>query len=48
MQSMEEEAERVYEDERRLLLDDEAAFARDSMLVLTLNYTEFILRYSFI
>jgi len=32
---MEEEAERIYEDERALLLEDEAAFARDSMSVLT-------------
>ncbi|XP_020259689.1 nuclear pore complex protein NUP62 [Asparagus officinalis] len=31
LQSMEGEAERVYEDERGLLLEDEAAFARDSM-----------------
>lgn len=31
LQSMEEEAERIYKDERALLLDDEAASARDAM-----------------
>lgn len=29
--SMEEEAERIYKDERGLLLDDEAASTRDAM-----------------
>lgn len=29
--SIEEEAERIYKDERNMLLDDEAAFTRDSM-----------------
>ena len=29
--SMEEEAERIYKDERRMLLDDEAASTRDAM-----------------
>ncbi|KAK2990346.1 hypothetical protein RJ640_020547 [Escallonia rubra] len=31
LQSMEEEAEQIYKDERRLLLDDEAASTRDAM-----------------
>lgn len=31
LQSMEEEAERIYKDERGLLLDDEAASTRDAM-----------------
>ena len=31
LQSMEEEAERTYKDERGLLLDDEAASTRDAM-----------------
>uniref|UniRef100_A0A6V7QWS5 Nucleoporin NSP1-like C-terminal domain-containing protein n=1 Tax=Ananas comosus var. bracteatus TaxID=296719 RepID=A0A6V7QWS5_ANACO len=31
LQSMEEEAERTFQDERALLLEDDAAFARDSM-----------------
>lgn len=31
---MEEEAERIYKDERGLLLDDEAASTRDAMSVL--------------
>lgn len=31
LQSVEEEAERIYKEERRLLLEDEAALARDSM-----------------
>jgi hypothetical protein len=35
LQSMEEEAERIYKDERGLLLDDEAASTRDAMWVLS-------------
>ena len=35
---MEEEAEHIYEDERVVLLEDESAFARDSMSVLILSY----------
>lgn len=31
LQSMEEEAERIYNDERKSLLDDEAASTRDAM-----------------
>lgn len=31
LQSVEEEAERIYKDERGLLLDDEAASTRDAM-----------------
>nr|GMD70135.1 nuclear pore complex protein NUP62 [Ipomoea batatas] len=31
LQSMEEEAERIYKDEREMLLDDEAAYTRDAM-----------------
>lgn len=31
LQSMEEEAERIYKDERGMLLDDEAASTRDAM-----------------
>jgi nuclear pore complex protein Nup62 len=31
LQSMEEEAERIYKDEHGLLLDDEAASTRDAM-----------------
>ena len=31
LQSMEDEAERIYKDERALLLDDEAASTRDAM-----------------
>lgn len=38
LQSMEEEAERIYKDERGSLLQDEAAFARDSMY----EHAEFI------
>lgn len=33
LQSVEEEAERIYKDERGLLLDDEAASTRDAMWV---------------
>lgn len=33
LQSMEEEAERIFQDERVLLREDEAASARDTMLV---------------
>lgn len=33
LQSMEDEAERIYKDERALLLDDEAASTRDAMWV---------------
>lgn len=33
LQSMEEEAERIYKDERGMLLADEAASVRDSMSV---------------
>jgi len=35
---MEEEAERIYKDERGLLLDDEAASTRDAMWVLDQHY----------
>lgn len=35
LQSMEEEAERIYNDERKLLLDDEAASTRDAMWELS-------------
>lgn len=34
---MEEEAERIYKDERGLLLDDEAASTRDAMWVFKLS-----------
>lgn len=34
LQSMEEEAERIYKDERAMLLDDEAASTRDAMSAL--------------
>lgn len=33
LESMEAEAERIYKDERSLLLEDEATSVRDSMLV---------------
>lgn len=35
LQSMEEEADRIYKDERGSLLDDEAASTRDAMWVLS-------------
>lgn len=33
LQSMEDEADRIYKDERGLILDDEAASTRDTMYV---------------
>jgi hypothetical protein len=35
---VEEEAERIYKDERGLLLDDEAASTRDAMWVSNFNF----------